>query len=295
MDFEKTVLILKQVQEGYSSQNKTLSGILRIETENGFSTIFLSLINVASVWGGEYYLFIESQNNLLRFPLGKKPLSFNKTLENAVNVKSGISSGIFFVKDGIPVLVAFSKTENCQSDLTDLKKSVANYFYDQKTQDLSSYNDEAVATENYYDLDKDIEEKISKIQQSEQPVKPCENKENFSEIRPYYKEVQQELSDLFLKFPHEECLERAFPKSKWAKINYSGEKYYVAGIVEENGYPKYICYGVPAKYSSVAPKELKGYCSFIPLSVFELKGDGYFMMFQDAITGECIKKISSEN
>ena len=64
----------------------------------------------------------------------------------------------------------------------------------------------------------------------------------------------------------------------------------IVGLVKEGGKEKYICYGVPAVYSKEPPKELKGFCSFIPLSVFDMKGDGYWMMFQDAVTGECIKK-----
>ena len=46
---------------------------------------------------------------------------------------------------------------------------------------------------------------------------------------------------------------------------------------------------MPSVYSETPPKELDGYCSFIPLSVFDMKGDGFWMMFQDAVTGECIK------
>lgn len=62
------------------------------------------------------------------------------------------------------------------------------------------------------------------------------------------------------------------------------------GLTEEKGRPKYICYGVPAKYSPYPPKELAGYCTFIPLSIFEMKGDGFWMLFQDAKTGECVIK-----
>ena len=74
------------------------------------------------------------------------------------------------------------------------------------------------------------------------------------------------------------------------KINYSQSGYYVVGVINENKTPKYICYGVPAVYSKTPPKELDGFCTFIPLSIFSLDGDGFWMMFQDAVTGECIKK-----
>ena len=85
-------------------------------------------------------------------------------------------------------------------------------------------------------------------------------------------------------------MENIFKDSRFAKIAYSENKYYVVGVIKENDMEKYICYGIPDKFSEHAPKELEGYCSFIPLSVFELDGNGYWMMFQDACTGECLKK-----
>lgn len=63
----------------------------------------------------------------------------------------------------------------------------------------------------------------------------------------------------------------------------------MVGLVKEDGKEKYICYGVPDKYSTNPPETLKDCASFIPLSVFNLKGDGYWMMLQDAVTENCIK------
>ena len=79
-----------------------------------------------------------------------------------------------------------------------------------------------------------------------------------------------------------------FPDSVFVKVPYSKEKFYVVGLVKELGVEKYICYGVPSTYSAEPPKALKGYASFIPLSLFNLHGDGFWIMFQDAISGKCI-------
>jgi len=118
----------------------------------------------------------------------------------------------------------------------------------------------------------------------------CECKNNSQRDCPaFYNTVKAELNNLFEKFQAEEDLQKIFNQSRWARINYSNEKYYVVGVIKENDVEKYICYGVPAKYSLTPPKELKGYCTFIPLSIFDLSGDGFWMMFQNAITGECIK------
>ena len=96
------------------------------------------------------------------------------------------------------------------------------------------------------------------------------------------------MTSILNKFPPEEGLNKLFPDGKFVKINYSVDKFYVVGLIKENGKEKYVCYGVPAVYSPTPPKELAGYCSFIPLSIFDLNGDGYWMMFQDALTGKCI-------
>ena len=72
-------------------------------------------------------------------------------------------------------------------------------------------------------------------------------------------------------------------------MNYAEGKYYTVGLIRLDGLPRYICYGVPGKYSLHPPNELAGYCSFLPLSLFDLKGDGYWMLYQDADTGDAVK------
>jgi len=180
----------------------------------------------------------------------------------------------------------------------------------------SGYDDEAVATVNYYELDEDIKSKLDTLKELRNGNSPFENELPFSsgeketfktydsahrtqdeegarerktdERSDYFSTVKEELICLFDKYPPEDTLMKTFHDSKWAKIHYSKDKYYVVGLIKEDGKEKYICYGVPAVYSPKPPQELKGFCSFIPLSIFNMKGDGYWMMFQDAISGECI-------
>ena len=103
----------------------------------------------------------------------------------------------------------------------------------------------------------------------------------------YYDKVKSELEKVFLENPAEEILTKNVPDSRWAKVRYGEEKYYAVGVIGSGGAPAYICYGVPGKYQADPPKELKGYCSYLPLSLFDLTGEGYWMMYQDAETGEC--------
>ena len=184
------------------------------------------------------------------------------------------------------------------------------------------YDDEVVATENYFGEDQDFNEKLKIIEElagkdvrienglfnffdKEKTQKnegdSCLNQDEisyenggkpkeFGEQNPYYLTKKKELDLIFEKFPKEEILSKNFSGDKWVKITYALDKYYVVGLIYQDGKEKYICYGVPSNYSETPPKELKGLCSFVPLSVFDLKGKGYWIMFQDAITGKHVDK-----
>ena len=370
MEFIKKVLVLKQVTEGYQVGGKTVSGIFRIEAESGVATLFLSVINLSSAGNGSFRLyFTDGNKRLCVFDLGKRPFSLTRTLDNVPDFSKGISAGISYVCDGLPVLVAYSRTADSNLSVSDFKKMISEKcieerksFIEEKarlererksakedislpmiehggnpqsppsanadtgsdcenlsdTAPIAQYDDEVVATENYFEKDNDLQQKLEMIKRLDKDYVRIENAvpsfgsekeenksgahsygfsdetdfgggENYNEHSPYYDTVKDELFGVMEKFPTEERLSASIPYSKWVKINYSESKYYVVGLVKEHEKEKYICYGVPAKYSPEPPKELKGFCSFVPLSVFDMKGDGYWMMFQDAITGECIK------
>jgi hypothetical protein len=180
-----------------------------------------------------------------------------------------------------------------------------------------------VATENYYELDEDLSEKLKIIENltknvstengvpnifGQEETQKNENQSNFNQNEgtrkesqkpkkfgienPFYLTKKAELDDIFIKFPKEENLSTIFSKDKWAKITYAKDKYYVVGLIFLEDKEKYICSGVPGVYSKTPPKELKEFSTFIPFSVFDLKGKGYWMTFQDAITGEHVEKIT---
>ncbi len=352
MDFEKKVLVLKQVTEGYSINGKPTSGIARLERENGVTTLYLTLVNYAPMTSGEFYVFVCDKTKKLRyFTLGKSPAGITKNLEFPLDISSGLCFSIVFIKDDLPILVSYACADSLYVSIPDFKKLIAEQLlkdrrqnvkavdpfvaaerlndcqkihneYNEKSQPSTTetkvdYNDEIVATENYYNNDLELSKKLEIINQmdkddvrtknvngysereetkeeSQQNANFLQDEENFnsgenySADNPYFLSVRAELDDIFQKFPEEKSLIRSVPDSKWAKINYSEQKYYVVGVIYENNKEKYICYGVPATYSTEPPKQLKGYCSFIPISVFDMKGDGFWMMFQDAVSGECV-------
>lgn len=340
MNFQKNVLILKQTAQGYSVNSKPISGIFRLEQESGVHTLFLTTINVCPAPSGEYALyFCDGQKKLHRFSLGNYPTAFNTVLSFTPETERGFSVGLCYESEGVPLLFAYSESGNPSADLTELKRMISARAYKTKkdeqqkpepvtpkitepeefTKDCDfGYDDEAVATENYYAIDEDINKKLKLLEKKDERFQPengvrdnasekdesqeqkdvvgfaTENgadfSQKYSEFNPYYEHAKKELEELFDKFPKDLALTKLFPDSTFVRINYSSNKYYVVGVIKEDKKEKYICYGVPSPYSEQEPEALQGFCSFIPLSIFEMKGDGYFMMFQDAVTGECIKK-----
>lgn len=335
MDFIKKILVLREVERGFSSSNKEINGIARLERENGVASLYLSIINLLGVSDGQYHIFIvDASKKLFSFNLGAKVWSTKKIFEFLPDLDGGIAIGLFCIKNDLPILVAFSKEEKSICDKTLIKKMVAEKCLENKKekelteialskaeQDVEKpsspttptpYDDEAVATENYYELDLEIEKKLENLKEKDEVFcckngnGDCQNQEEIqkeqdfgfalqdekpndeSQSLPYFKQVERELNDLFNKFPEFTHLSRYFPDSRFVKINYSSDKYYIVGVIKENAQEKYICYGVPEKYSDTPPKELDGYATFIPLSLFDLKGDGFWVIFQDALTGNAI-------
>ena len=321
MDFCKNVLLLKESTFGFSTESKRLGGIVRIEYESGVSELSVTLVNVKPL-GGEYFLFLAfDKKSVFSFPLGIRPFSFSKRVDFLPSAKNGVSLGLIYVENNLPTLVAFAKTENFPFGIKDFKKLIFDKYLNLNTAPCplpTQYDDEVVATENYFDFEKDLNEKLKNIKDLDENYvknkdalfsslnKAQKTKENtdksscfdetdtdfvkaFSTKNPYYLTVKKDIENILSTFPLEESLCALTKDGKWVRINYSDNKYYVVGVIKDKGTEKYICYGVPATYSPTPPKELDGFCSFVPKSVFDLKGDGYFIMFQDAVTGKCVK------
>lgn len=367
MAYEKKILVLKQTDTDLTNLKSRLSGIMRIEWENGVTEFHLSLINLPKEITGEYYLmFVDGNKSSYHFYLGKTPSGASNVFSECPNFKSGVACGIYSVKEGIPLTLAFARDDGFNYSLLDFKKLVAEKCLSERKREtkkeeplptdapfspspipepspvkppyppapcpdpkvtppdefnknkfIAGYDDEAVATLNYYELDENIQNKLKAVKEIDFGDLPLKNELPFSADKKetkqericayrtqnetdfdncketpkgdYYNSVKDELITVFSTHDQEDALMKVFSDSKFVKIFYSKEKYYVVGVIKENNTEKYICYGVPATYSPEPPKELKGFCSFIPLSVFDMKGKGYWMMFQSATTGECIK------
>ena len=328
MPYLKKVLLLKCAENSLIG-NKPLSALARMEIENGVCEFHLSVINLPPLSTTFYTLIIDQNKQVFEFDLGARPNSFAGLFNSLPSIEKWCAVGLYIIKDSLPQTLAFATDNQNGFCLADFKRLVAEKCLVRFKENIKSqaeceqhdilkeYDDEAVATENYYELDNEIKQKLCSIKENQNENLWTENEllnsqsqekaqkrvdffdgaqneanaclcQEHQKLKTFFDQVKPELEDLFLRFPTEESLEKCFNDSKWVRINYSADKYYVVGLIKEFGKEKYVCYGVPDTYSKTPPKELAGYCSFVPKSIFNTFGEGYWIMFQDALTGKCV-------
>jgi hypothetical protein len=171
-----------------------------------------------------------------------------------------------------------------------------------------NYNDEYVAEENYY------EEKQDECQQPEEIIENAyttgaseksgaEERADLAEdgdaprvLHPfarqpdgYYLSVKGEIDELFNTYPRDDTLAGAFSCSEWVRVRgEAGAPQYLVGVLYKDGKASYICYALAAQDKDQPPEEIKKVCAFVPSSLFD-DTKGFFVIFQSAASGECIK------
>lgn len=110
----------------------------------------------------------------------------------------------------------------------------------------------------------------------------------------FYDEIKGQVSLLFERYPEETFLNEIIPNSKWVKVDYENNgQYFVIGLMYEDDEVAYVCYGMPGEYSVTPPREFAGLSQWLPLDPEKPNELGYWIMYQDAQTGENVEiKIS---
>ncbi|MDE7395482.1 MAG: hypothetical protein K2M95_05140 [Clostridiales bacterium] len=101
----------------------------------------------------------------------------------------------------------------------------------------------------------------------------------------FYTRVKPQIERLFKNGQPFPPLESLLPNTKWVRVDYDGRgRYYLVGLIGDA--PDYLAYGVPGSYAS---RPLEG-ADFIPEKEDAPTGNGYWVLFQSARTGEEINK-----
>lgn len=89
-----------------------------------------------------------------------------------------------------------------------------------------------------------------------------------------------------------EEVEKLIPNSQWVFVDCeeNDEKAYIIGrIFDDAGDTQYVCYGVPAQNIQDDAQTDTRFSQWLPLDGEDPNSNGYFIMYQDAKTGENIK------
>jgi len=137
--------------------------------------------------------------------------------------------------------------------------------------------------------DRQEEQNAERPQKSEQCA--CQNETAFGSCPfdgnypAFYSEKRVEIEELFCKYPPIGSLSDYIPESKWVKIEYKKDGFYIIGVISRAGIPVYIVYGVPGVRDR-RPRGFERYSVFLPESLFSSNGRGYWCSFQNAETGK---------
>ena len=98
----------------------------------------------------------------------------------------------------------------------------------------------------------------------------------------FYEKNSGKVGKLFSSYERCKEIEQVIPGSRFVKIMYDDRRYYVVGLVDD-----YICYGVPSE-SDRLPEAFSGYGTYLSVG----GGRGYYMLYQDGVTGKTLSKKS---
>lgn len=327
MNYVKKMCILRQVKQGFSGDGKTLSGLVKVEQYGKNLAVEVSIINFAPLVSGEYYcLLSDGKGRTETLALRGKSL-FN--ILSDLDVSRGFCAVVCYVKNEI-VPIAYGINGNGAYDWRAILNATLPPVFPQNAEETaateeaenaeatvekpdrkseekpSCYDDETVATENYYREAEDgqnvlyqaggdaLAQSRAEKQDEKKGSDPAEDVDAENVLHPfktggdgYYRSVKSEIDELFATHERDDTLKGAFACGEWVRVE-SGDKRYLVGVIYEDGEAKYICYALPATDRNAPPAEISEVCSFVPSSPLR-EDEGYFVIFQSAATGECIK------
>lgn len=301
--YTKNIAVIKGLKEGFSADGGALTGLVKAERYGSSLRIEVTFINFAPLSEGRYVTAVSDGKNVL--------IVENGLFEgaSALDTSQGFAALVCFVKGQVsPIATAICGSFH--ESALDLKREVEraeNFKTDgatEKSEVVSAYEDEAIAEVNYYEFAKTDESGgavRADTQKKENGREPRKNekvagafKKEQGGIDPlarggvFYERMKGEIDGILSAYPAETALEKVVKNSKWVKITYGDDRFYVFGIIYGDNKPQYICYGVPTETSKAPPESMRGLASFIPSAPNE-RQKGYWVMYQDAETGASLK------
>ncbi len=339
MNYVKKMCILRQIRQGFSGDGKALSGLIKMEQYGKNLAVEVSIVNFAPLVSGEYYCLISDGNGKTEM-LALRGKSFFNILSD-LDISGGFCGIICYVKNevvpiaygvngnktydwrtilnaALPPVFPTVKRENADGEIAGSSpvyetppapiKEKPSTKPAEETPPPAPYNDESVASENYFEEKKDeckLPEKIDENAHAESATegegtqKGSDPKTNVNAPRVrnalatdpdgYYLAVKEEIDNLFKTYPRDKTLSGAFSCGEWVRVKGTAkDPQYLVGILRMDGKARYICYALKAEDKNNPPDEIKSVCAFVPTDVYD-EDKGFFVIFQSATSGECIR------
>lgn len=316
--FKKTIFLSN------SDKNNGMA-ILSLELKNnnifGLLKIYNSTIN------GDYILGIKFDDKVLKQNVNLRDNTYNFIITDKVSLSSSIGCALIETdgKKFEPILWGNEKNINYKSSIVSSLKDSINKLNINKSLQKNAMSIEEAENKKQETFDvyspiksseyKDSQLELSQISLQEEIINNQSeiavasntaslfesSKEEIDNIieseidkiergnHKFYDMLSDQLKELFDTYPREYNLSKLIDNSEWVKINSDNDnKYYVVGIIRHKNDIKYICYGVPGNYNIEPPIEMRDYSQWLPADTLNPYSNGYWVMYQDADTGDNI-------
>lgn len=300
--YSKSIAVIRGLKDGFSADGGQLTGVVKIESYGKAVRVEVTKINFAPLSEGRYVTGITDGKNTLVFE--------GDTYEGDIEIDTscGFAALICFINGQVSP-IASAVSGNYRGEALGIKSYIEQLERVQTSSRIEQaeqkYEDEAIAEDNYYEYaqtdesgstvrtDTQKEKGGSSTLSDEAAVGSVQkkggvNKNPLSHGGSFYNKMKDEIEGLLSAYPEESSLCALIEGSKWVKINYGDDRYYVFGVIYSGGNAQYLCYGVPTKEQTNPPESMEGLASFLPANA-DGSGGGYWVMYQDAETGASIK------
>ena len=235
-----------------------ISAVLLDVKQSDYDIVLWGSTEINNNWQTEIELMLEKEK-IIPSNGASEVVEVNKTHE-----QNGDSYSTEFIPQAI------NETENITGD------EVLEQFID-KVIELDEHAETQIAPQG----ENETEVKNDKSESIEQS--------DFVNEPGFYARLSPQIDKMFEENEPEQILAEIIPGGKFCKVDFDdGTGYYVFGVIYENSSPRYLCYGLPSKKDGNPPKEFSGLYQWLPIDPLNEHGDGFYMMYQDANTGENI-------
>ena len=266
-EFIKKVLVLDEIATGFGLDGKKTGGVVKIQ-KNGNKTV--AAIYVAN--------FCKSRADFLECVLlvGKKVYTAKSDLcafviaVDDLRQRDDVACLLCAVKQNNGVPFAFASSNKGIGD-----DSLAKHL---ECTQVTQYEQFVCATQNYFEDSLDLQKLKEKSVYKFKPIELLSTCRQTNE-KTIIANAREMLVKIFETYPPSDNLNDSMQDSFWVKVPFKDSKFFSVGLLQKDGIPYYIAYGVPGRIDR--PPNEDGF------SFFATKNNqvGFWIICQDAKTG----------